>query len=85
MPIEKKLLDILCCPETKVDVIELTEEDLKKLNDKIKSGKVVYKNGETVDQALTEGLITVDKKTVYRIDDEIPIMLINKAILYDQD
>ena len=84
MPIEKKLLDILCCPETKVDIKELGEEELKKLNDKIKSGKVVYKNGETVKQVLVEGLITVDKKTIYRIDEEIPIMLIDKGILFNQ-
>ncbi len=84
MPIDKKLLDILCCPETKADVAKIKEEDLKKLNDGIKAGKVLYKNGDPVEEVLSEGLITVDKKRVYRIDDDIPIMLIDKGIPFEQ-
>lgn len=84
MPIAQKLLDILCCPETKTDIQLLAAADLTKLNEKIKNGNIVYKNGDKVMESLTQGLITVDKKTVYRIDDEIPVMLINKGIAFNQ-
>lgn len=84
MPIDKKLLDILCCPETKIDITELAAADLKTLNEKIKNGKVVYKNGDQVEDIISEGLVTVDKKTIYRIDEDIPIMLIDKGISFDQ-
>ena len=84
MPIAKNLLAILCCPETKTDIQPLADSDLKKLNDKIQMGKIFYKNGDKVEESLQEGLITTDNKTVYRIDAEIPIMLINKGISFDQ-
>ena len=80
MPIDKKLLDILCCPKTKVDVKKLTKVDLTAINKKIKAGTLNYADGKTVNEILQEGLITVDKKTVYRIDDDIPIMLIEMVI-----
>jgi len=84
MPIDKKLLDILCCPKTKVDVEMLNLSDLKNLNAGIKAKKVKYASGEIVDKILEEGLVTVDKKSIYRIDDGIPVMLIDQAIPFDQ-
>jgi len=84
MPIDQQLLDILCCPETKVDVQPLSAEDLNKLNEAIKKGSVKNKAGKTVNAVLAEGLITVDRKTVYRIDQDIPVMLIDEGIPLDQ-
>ena len=77
MPIDKKLLDILCCPKTKIDVEFLSNDERKRLNEAIKKGSVKNVAGQIVKNALEEGLITVDKKTVYRIDDDIPVMLID--------
>jgi uncharacterized protein YbaR (Trm112 family) len=36
--------------------------------------------GQKVDTPLEEGLITEDRKTIYRIDDGIPIMLAEEGI-----
>ena len=80
MPVDKKLLDILCCPKTKVDVEELSKTDLEAINKQIKNGKLKYVDGKPVKEPLQEGLITKDKKTVYRVDDDIPIMLIEMGI-----
>ena len=80
MPIDKKLLDILCCPKTKTDVEMLSKDELDKLNAQIKKGLVKNVGGDQVEKLLSEGLITVDKKTVYRIDDDIPVMLIEQGI-----
>ncbi len=80
MPISDDLLEILCCPKTKVPVEMLSAEKLEKLNAAIAAGGVNYVDASAVDQPLQEGLITEDGQTVYRIDDDIPVMLIDKGI-----
>jgi len=80
MPIDPQLLNILCCPKTKVDVELLSTRELDKLNEAIKKGSVKNVAGELIDTPLNEGLITIDKKTVYRIEEDIPVMLIDEGI-----
>ncbi|MEZ5363810.1 MAG: hypothetical protein R2748_16075 [Bryobacterales bacterium] len=80
MPISADLLEILCCPETKVPVEMLPADKLEALNAKIASGEGAYADGSKIDKPLQEGLITTDGKTVYRIDDDIPVMLVDKGI-----
>jgi uncharacterized protein YbaR (Trm112 family) len=84
MAIDKEFLDILCCPDTKVDLKILEPERIEKINSQIQSGSVKSKDGKPVKEALQEALITVDEKTIYRVDDEIPIMLIEKGIPTEQ-
>jgi len=84
MPIASDLLDILCCPVTKVPVVMLPEDKLAKLNEAIEQGEVKKADDNAVEQPLQEGLITEDGKTIYRIDDEIPIMLADEAIATEQ-
>ncbi|MCH7474738.1 MAG: Trm112 family protein, partial [Gemmatimonadetes bacterium] len=50
--IDKELLDILCCPETKVPVEVLSEDKLKTLNEKIAAGAVKTIDGRTVNEPL---------------------------------
>ena len=80
MAISQELLDILCCPATKAPVVMLSEEQLAKVNEKIAAGGVKRTDGEAVEEPLQEGLITEDGKTIYRITDDIPIMLIDESI-----
>lgn len=77
---DKKLLDILCDPVTKVPVKPLSGDRLKKLNSAIEAGEVKYVSGETVEKALDAGLITEDDKVIYRVDDDIPVMLEDRGI-----
>ena len=80
MPISQDLLEILCCPKTKVPVEMLPADKLAKLNERIAAGAVKYADGSAVDKPLQEGLITEDNQTIYRIDDDIPVMLVDQAI-----
>ena len=80
MPISADLLEILCCPKSKVPVEMLPAERLDTLNRLIEAGGVKNVGGAAVDKPLQEGLITTDGKTIYRIDDDIPVMLIDEAI-----
>jgi uncharacterized protein YbaR (Trm112 family) len=80
MGIDRRLLDILCCPVSKVPVVMLSSRQLEYLNTRITEGGVVDVDGRAVDRVLTEGLITRDGKVVYRIDDGIPVMLPESGI-----
>jgi uncharacterized protein YbaR (Trm112 family) len=80
MPIDGKLLEILCCPVSKTPLIRLTAARLKKLNEAITAGEVQYVRGEVVAEPLCEALITEDSKVIYPVVDEIPILLEERGI-----
>lgn len=80
MTVDGKLLEILCCPVSKVPLTPLQGSRLDKLNRAIESGVVDYVNGERVEQALPEALITEDGKVVYAVIDDIPILLADRGI-----
>jgi uncharacterized protein YbaR (Trm112 family) len=77
---DKRLLDILCCPATKVPVRPLAKSELESLNRSIAAGGVQNVDHAPVATALQTGLITTDGKLIYRIEDDIPVMLANEAI-----
>jgi uncharacterized protein YbaR (Trm112 family) len=74
------LLDILVCPSTHVPVVLLDDQRLAVLSKAAQAGKVSDAGGETVTGPIAEALITEDGKTVYRVEDDIPIMLIESGI-----
>ena len=77
---DKRLLDILCCPVSKVPVRPLTRPELEALNTAIGGGQVQSVTGAPVQEALSEGLITTDRKLIYRVEDGIPVMLPEEGI-----
>jgi uncharacterized protein YbaR (Trm112 family) len=80
MPIDGKLLEILCCPVSKTPLTRLPASRLKTLNDAISAGAVQYVRGEAVEDPLREALITEDSKVIYPVIDEIPILLEERGI-----
>lgn len=80
MPVDSKLLEILCCPVSKTPLKALSSGKLEKLNNAIKSGEALYVDGSKVAGQLQEGLITEDGKVIYSVQDNIPILLEEKAI-----
>ncbi len=77
---DKHLLEILCCPSTKVPVRIARAEEIAALNQSISSGNLNTVAGTKIVTALTEALITQDRKTIYRVDEGIPVMLIDEGI-----
>ncbi len=77
---DKRLLDILCCPVSKTPVQQMTRRQLDVLNDAIAAGKVDTVAGVAVRERVVEALITTDHKLVYRIEDGIPVMLPEEGI-----
>lgn len=80
MPVDGKLLEILCCPVTKTPLVRLPPGRLKKLNAAIAAGDVQYVRGEPMSETLREALITEDSRVIYPVIDDIPILLEEKGI-----
>lgn len=77
---DKRLLDILCDPVTKTPVRPLRRDELDVLNRAIAGGTLDTVAGQKVATPLAAGLITTDRKVVYRIEDDIPVMLAEEGI-----
>lgn len=77
---DRKLLDILCCPTTKQPLALLNKAELAALNQAIAAGGLKRVDGSVQAEAIKEGLITRDHKSIYRIDDGIPVLLSDEGI-----
>jgi len=82
--VDRKLLDILCCPISKQPLAMVNSAELNALNLAIGNGKV-RKNDETAQtQLLKQALITRDHKMIYRLEDDIPVLLADEGIATSQ-
>jgi uncharacterized protein YbaR (Trm112 family) len=84
MPLNDELVEILCCPVSKVPVRRMDSGELDRLNEAITAGRVLHVDRSAVEQKLEEGLITENSKVIYAVDAGIPIMLEEKGIPADQ-
>ncbi len=82
--VDPELLKILVCPENKTPV-QLVDQDVIDLaNGAIQKGALKNRVGQVVKEAIDFGLLREDKKYLYPVRDDIPIMLIDEAIPYEQ-
>lgn len=81
---DQKLLDILCCPTTKQPLALLGAPELAALNRAIAAGAVSRADGSPQAEPLAEGLVTHDRRTAYRIEDGIPVLLADEALALSQ-
>lgn len=77
---DRKLLDLLVCPASRQPLLPLEARGLQALNDAIAQGDVVRGDGSPQREALREALVTRDRKRIYRIDDGIPVLLVEDGI-----
>ena len=80
MPVDGKLLEILCCPVSKTPLTMLTQKKLDKLNSAITGGEALFVDGAKISEPLSEGLITEDGKVIYPVHNDIPVLLAEKGI-----
>lgn len=78
--VDRELLDMLCCPETKEDVALADASLVEALNRQVEAGRLKNRGGEIVKEKMDSGLIRADRKFLYPIREDIPIMLIDEAI-----
>jgi uncharacterized protein YbaR (Trm112 family) len=78
--IDGDLLAILCCPETKQDVSLASATLISTLNERIAKGALKNKGGQAVKEKLDGGLLRADRKILYPVREDIPVMLIEEGI-----
>ena len=83
-PMDRKLLDILACPATRQPLAMLEARGLQALNEAVNAGRVTRIDGSPQADPLREALVTRDRKRVYRIDDGIPVLLVEESIATGQ-
>ncbi len=81
---DKKLLDIICCPVTRLPLEILGPDRLGSLNAAIDQGELRNNADEIVKQGLAEALISRDGRLVYPVRDGIPILLEEESISWSQ-
>ena len=80
MSINKEVLAILCCPETKQPVHVADDAVVKKLNEAVARGDLKNKGKKPVTEPIDGGLVRADNKILYPIRENIPVMLIEEGI-----
>ncbi|MBU4268212.1 MAG: hypothetical protein KJ808_05120 [Acidobacteria bacterium] len=78
--INKELLKILRCPETKQELDYLEGAAISKINAAIKAGILKNRGAQALQGPIAAGLLREDRKYLYPITEGIPIMLIDEAI-----
>ena len=81
--LDRELLRILVCPETKEPVHMAGPELLDRVNRAIEAGTLSNRSGERVTEKVEAGLVREDGRVLYEVKDDIPIMLIDESIILD--
>lgn len=81
---DKKLLDIICCPLTKLPLQLLDVERLGRLNAAIHAGGIHDRSERSIADPLAEALVTRDGRLVYPVRAGIPILLEQESIDWKQ-
>lgn len=75
MAIDRRLLEILCCPVSKRSLQPMRADQLQCVNAAIAAGDILDVDGRRVVTTLQAGLITDDGRVLYRVEDDIPVLL----------
>ena len=82
--VDPELVEILVCPDTKLNVDLVKTETVEKINLAIKESIVLNVDGQSVKAPLQDGLLREDDKIIYPVRDSIPVMLIGEGIPMEQ-
>jgi len=81
---DKRLLDIVCCPVTKLPLQLLDSERLMRLNSAITAGQLRNRSALALPETLSEALVTRDGRLVYPVREGIPVLLEEESIDWQQ-
>lgn len=84
MPIDKELLDLLVCPDSREKLRMAEDELVERLNKQVEAGTLRNRGGERVEQALQAALLRVDEKIAYPVIEDIPNLLVDEGIPLEQ-
>ena len=81
---DKRLLAILRCPVTHKALSLAKAATLNDINSAIEAGTVSNRDGRTLDEALSQALVTDDGKVLYPVANDIPVLLEGEAVNLEQ-
>ncbi len=81
---DKRLLDVVCCPVTKLPLQLLDSDRLARLNAAISEGGLRNRSDQSLPQTLSEALVSRDGRLVYPVHDGIPVLLEEESIDWTQ-
>ncbi len=71
---------ILRCPETYQELTIADGETISRLNKQIAAGRLCNRAAQTLTRPLEGGLLRDDRRVLYPIIDETPILLVDEGI-----
>lgn len=84
MSFDRNLLDIVCCPVTRLPLEALPHATLERLNARIAAGALKNCANQIVDEPLEDALMTRDGRLAYPVRDGGLILLEEQGILLAQ-
>ena len=78
--IDRNIIDILACPTSHRSLRPLSANKLDRLNERINTGRCIYVDGSAVDEPVEAALVTDNGALIYRIDNDIPVLLVERGI-----
>jgi len=76
----QEMFNIICCPETHQPFRMADANIISGLNQKIKAGQLKTRAGKPVSEAIDAGFIREDRKFLYPVRNNIPVLLIDESI-----
>lgn len=80
MPLDPEILALLVCPESHAPLSPAEQPLLDELNARIEREELKSHAGAAVTAPLQAGLLRQDGKCLYRVDDDIPNLLVDDRI-----
>ncbi len=78
--LDPELLKLLCCPETHQDLFPAETILLEQINQQITAGTLKNRGQQTVVEKIDGGLVRADRKLLFPVRNNIPVMLLDEAI-----
>jgi uncharacterized protein YbaR (Trm112 family) len=79
--LDPELLALLVCPETHQDLTPASADEIVRLNEAIRQGRVRNVGGGTVTETVGGALVRADRAVAYPVRDDIPIMLVEEGVV----
>jgi len=76
-------LNLLCCPETHQPLVETDPALIESLNAQIAAGQLRNRANQPVVTRIDGGLMREDRKYLYPVRGDIPVLLVDEAIPLD--